>query len=61
MRYVIFTYGENGFECIFERELSGYAWNARAVYSGSRLYLVAGNTVESYDMKNYKKIDDIVL
>lgn len=61
MRYVIFTYGENGFECLFERELSGYAWNARAVYSGSRLYLVAGNTVESYDMKNYKKIDDIVL
>lgn len=60
-RYVIFSYGENGFECLFERELSGYAWNVRAMYSGSRLYLVAGNTVESYDMKTFKKIDDIVL
>ena len=61
MRYVIFSYGKNGFECIFERELSGYAWNARALYSGSRLYLTAGNTVESYDMKSLQKIDDIVL
>ncbi len=61
MRYVIFSYGKNGFECIFEREMSGYAWNARALYSGSRLYLTAGNTVESYDMKSFQKIDDIVL
>ena len=62
MRYVVYSYDEkDGFECIFERELSGYAWNARAMYSGSRLYLAAGNTVESYDMKTFKKIDDIVL
>lgn len=60
-RYFVFSYGENGFECLLEREMSGYAWNVRAMYSGSRLYLVAGNTVESYDMKNFKKIDDIVL
>lgn len=62
MRYVIFAYDEkNGFECLFERELSGYAWNARALYSGSRLYLTAGNTVESFDLKTFQKIDDIVL
>lgn len=60
-RYVIFSYGENGFERLFEREMSGYAWNVRAMYSGSRLYLVAGNTVESYDMKTFEKVDDIVL
>lgn len=60
-RYFVFSYGEDGFECLLEREMSGYAWNVRAMYSGSRLYLVAGNTVESYDMKNFKKIDDIVL
>ncbi len=60
-RYVIFSYGEDGFECLFERELSGSAWNVRAMYSGSRLYLVAGNTVESYDMKTFEKVDDIVL
>lgn len=60
-RYFVFSYGENGFECLLEREMSGYAWNVRAMYSGSRLYLVAGNTVESYDIKSFKKIDDIVL
>lgn len=60
-RYYVFSYGEDGFECLLEREMGGYTWNVRAMYSGSRLYLVAGNTVESYDMKNFKKIDDIVL
>lgn len=60
-QYYIFTYGEDGFECLFERELSGYAWDVRGMYSGSRFYLVAGNTVESYDIKTFEKIDDIVL
>lgn len=61
MCYYIFSYGEDGFECLFERELTGYSSDVRAMYSGSRLYLVAGNTVESYDIKTFEKIDDIVL
>lgn len=59
--YYIFTYGEDGFECLFERELTGFSSDIRALYSGSRLYLVTGNTVESYDIKTFEKIDDIVL
>lgn len=59
--YYIFSYGEDGFECLFERELTGFSSDIRALYSGSRLYLVTGNTVESYDIKTFEKIDDIVL
>lgn len=60
-QYYIFSYEEDGFECLFERELAGSAWDVRGLYSGSRLYLIAGNTVESYDIKTFEKIDDIVL
>lgn len=60
-RYYIFSYGEDGFECLFERELTGFSSDIRALYSGSRLYLVTGNTVESYDIKTFEKVDDIVL
>lgn len=59
--YYIFSYREDGFECLFERELTGFSSDIRALYSGSRLYLVTGNTVESYDIKTFEKIDDIVL
>ncbi len=59
--YYIFSYGEDGFESLFERELTGFSSEIRALYSGSRFYLVTGNTVESYDIKTFEKIDDIVL
>ncbi len=59
--YYIFSYGEDGFECLFERELTGFSSEIRALYSGSRLYLVTGNTVESFDINTFEKIDDIVL
>lgn len=60
-KYYVFSYSEDGFECLFEREMAGYAWNVRGMYYGSRLYLIAGNTVESFDIKTFEKIDDIVL
>ena len=31
------------------------------LYSGDTFYIVAGNTVESYDLDTFNKIDDIVL
>lgn len=59
--YYLFSYDEKeGFQCIFDRELNGYS-EARGVYSGDTFYVVAGNTVESYTMDSFKKIDDIVL
>ena len=60
-RYYIFAYGENGFECLFSRDLMGLSSDVRALYAGERLYLVAGNTVVSYRLKTFEKIDDIVL
>ncbi len=59
--YYIFSFAkETGFECIFQRELNGNA-DVRGVYSGDNFYLIAGNTIESYKMETFDKIDDIVL
>ena len=59
--YYMFSYDkEKGFQEVFERELNGYS-EARGLYSGDTFYIVAGNTVESYDLDTFDKIDDIVL
>lgn len=61
VHYYIFSYGEKGFECVFDRELTGFSSDVRALYAGDTLYLVAGNTVESYRLGSFEKVDDIVL
>lgn len=61
MKYYIFSYEEDQFVCRLERELGGYSSDVRGLYSGSRLYLVSGNTVEAYEIDTMKKTDDIVL
>lgn len=59
--YYIFTYDETeGFREIFSRVLSGYG-SARGLYAGEKFYLICGNTVESYNLDGFEKIDDIVL
>lgn len=59
--YYIFSYNESeGFQEVFARELSGYH-ETRGLYAGEKFYLVAGNTVESYTLSGFEKIDDIVL
>lgn len=58
--YFIFTYDENGFREVFSRELTLYG-NVRGLYAGERFYLVNGNTVESFTMDKFQKVDDIVL
>ncbi|CUX37341.1 beta-propeller domain-containing protein [Clostridium sp. C105KSO13] len=59
--YYLFSYDkEKGFQEVFERELNGYS-EARGLYSGEMFYIVAGNTVESYDLDTFEKIDDVVL
>lgn len=60
-KYMIFSYDESGFQVIFERELTGLSTDVRAFYAGDRFYLAAGNTVESYRLDIFEKIDDIVL
>lgn len=59
--YYIFSYDENGFRCVFDRELVGYYSDVRALYVGDRLYLAAGNTVEAFNLETFDKVDDIVL
>lgn len=61
-KYYIFSYDkEDGFEIVFERELTGMSSNIRGLYVGDTFYLAAGNTVESYRLETFEKIDDIVL
>lgn len=60
-KYYVFSYDKKkGFECVFEREMNGYS-EGRGLYSKDTFYLVAGNTVESFRMDTFEKIDDIVL
>lgn len=61
--YYIFEYDENkGFICNMEEEINGNAsLSARGVYIDDTLYVVQGNIVEAYSLKEYVKVDDIIL
>lgn len=59
--YYLFTYDKSkGFQTIFDRELNGYQ-SGRGIYAEEKFYILAGNTIESYEMGTFNKIDDIVL
>ena len=59
--YYIFSYDKDGFSCVMDRTLSGHYSEIRALYVGDILYLAAGNTIESYSLDTFEKLDDIVL
>ena len=59
--YYIYSYDkEKGFTCVFEKTLSGYS-DVRGLYAGDRFYLVTEGMVESYQLDNFEKVDDLVL
>lgn len=59
--YFIFSYdSKEGFKCLFDREM-GSSSEGRGVYSGDKIYIVSGNTVESFTIDGFQKVDDIVL
>ena len=58
--YYIFTFDETGFHEVLKRELSGWG-ETLGLYAGEQFYIVCGNTVESYTMDGFEKVDDIVL
>lgn len=59
--FYIFSYDEKaGFKVLFDREMGGFE-ETRGLYAGDTLYIVSGNAVESYSLKTFEKIDDIVL
>lgn len=60
-QYYIFSYGENGFSPVFERDITGTFGDGRALYVRDKFYLFRGNTIESFRMDTFDKVDDIVL
>lgn len=61
--YYIFTYAEEtGFRQMMSRELQGTdSGDTRGLYAGERFYLVCGNTVESFTLDSFEKVDDMIL
>lgn len=60
--YYVFEYDSgNGFICRMEEEINGNGSSARGVYIEQTLYVIQGNIIEAYSLKDYKKTDDIIL
>lgn len=61
--YYLFAYdNDEGFQCLMEEEINGNGMmSTRGIYIADILYIVQGNIVESYSLKDYEKIDDIIL
>lgn len=59
--YYVFSYGDEGFTCEFEKSMVGYSSSVRGIYSGDKFYIVTGNTVESFMLESFDKVDDLVL
>lgn len=62
-RYYLFGYDEKeGFTCRMSEEINGRSMRAaRGVYIDDTLYVVCGNVIEAYSLKDYKKIEDLIL
>ncbi len=62
-RYYLFSYDEKaGFSCNLSEEINGRSGRAaRGVYIGDSLYIVCGNVIEAYSLKDYKKTGDLIL
>ena len=61
--YYIFSYDKlNGFNVEMKEEVNGMnGYGTRGLYIGEMLYVVKGNTVESYRMGTFEKVDDLVV
>lgn len=62
-KYFLFEYDtEKGFICNMEEEINGNGMRvARGVYIEDILYVVQGNVIEAYGLRDYKKVDDLIL
>lgn len=61
--YFLFEYDDkNGFVCNMAEEINGNGMRStRGVYIDDVLYVVQGNIIEAYSLKDYTKTDDIIL
>ncbi len=62
-RYFLFSYDEDkGFICNMEEDINGNAMrNPRGIYIEDTLYVIQGNIIEAYSLKDYQKVDDLIL
>lgn len=62
-RYFLFEYDEeDGFLCNMEEDVNGNGmFCTRGVYIDETLYVVQGNIIEAYSLKDYKKVGDLIL
>ena len=62
-KYFLFRYDEkNGFDLVLEEEVNGsQMMGTRGVYIDDALYVVQGNVVEAYSLKDYQKLGDLIL
>lgn len=61
--YYLFSYDEKtGFKCNMSEEINGRSGRAaRGIYIEDTLYVVCGNVIEAYSLKDYKKTEDLIL
>jgi len=62
-RYFLFAYDrEKGFVCNLEEDINGNGMrNPRGIYIEDTLYVIQGNIIEAYSLKDYQKVDDLIL
>lgn len=62
-RYFLFAYDEDeGFICNMEEDINGNGMRVpRGIYIGDTLYVIQGNIIEAYSLKDYQKVDDLIL
>ena len=61
--YYTFSYDEKqGFTCTMHEEINGNNMRiTRGIYIEDMLYVIQGNIIEAYSLKDFKKVDDIIL
>ena len=61
--YFVYSYNPGtGFTRDMAEDVNGGSWmSPRGVRIGDVLYVVKGNAVESYSLKTFKKIDDLLI
>ena len=62
-KYFLFEYDEDdGFICNMEEKINGNGMrSSRGLYIEDTLYVVQGNIIEAYSLKEYEKVDDLIL
>lgn len=62
-QYYLFSYdSKKGFSLNMEEEVNNTSYlTTRGVFAGERLYVVGSNVIESYYLKDFKKLDDFIL